>query len=181
MMNDHRYFNRIMERFGVLFGNQKMASVFSGVDDATAEAWESQLRETNPEVVKQALKSLADNPPDWPPALAEWIKLCKQFNRPEHRVALPPPKHEQTEIGRQMQADIQTAIRKPDYDYLHWAKHPGSAKAVELLVRGAREDRRLRDILDHLIKTDGADCRRDDARQAIRKLSTLLRDQMATS
>lgn len=179
-----RYFQRILFRFETLFGSQKTKAVFNVSDESWGElsaAWEQYLQQTDPAVIRAALASLAESPPDWPPALAEFIRLCKQFNRPEHRVALPPPKHEQTEIGRQMQAEIQTAIRKPDYDYLHWAKHPGSAKAVELLVRGAREDRRLRDILDHLIKTDGADCRRDDARQAIRKLSTLLRDQMATS
>lgn len=178
-MTNHRYFNRIMERFGVLFGNQKMASVFQGVSDATAEAWEAQLRETDPEVVKQALKSLADNPPEWPPALAEWIKLCKQFNRPEHRAALPPPPHAPTDVGRQMQSEIRNVIEKPGYDYLMWAKQPGSAKAVELLVRGAREDRRLRDILDHLIATDGRDCRGEEARRAIRALPASVRGQLA--
>lgn len=178
-MTNHRYFNRIMERFGVLFGHQKMAAVFQGADDATAQAWEVHLRSTDPEVIRKALESLATNPPDWPPALGEFIKHCKQMNRPEHRVALPPPRFEPTEEGRKLQAEIMSSITKSNYDYLYWAKRPGSARAVALLVRGAREDRRLRDILDHLIATDGHDCRRDDARQAIRSLSASMRSQVA--
>jgi hypothetical protein len=49
------------------------------------------------------------------------------------------------------------SIKRENYDYLFWAKRPGSRQAVQLLARGAKEDRRLRDILDHLLATDGAD------------------------
>lgn len=180
-MTNHRYFNRIMERFGVLFGHQKMAAVFQGADDATAQAWEVHLQSTDPEVIRKALQSLANNPPDWPPALGEFIKLCKQMNRPEHRPALPPPVFEPTEEGRKLQAEIVSSITRSDYDYLLWAKRPGSARAVALLVSGAKDDRRLRDILNHLIATDGRDCRREDARAAIRKLSPSVRGEVAAS
>jgi hypothetical protein len=180
-MTNHRYFSRIMERFGVLFGHQKMAAVFQGADDATAQAWEVHLQSTDPAVIRKALESLVNNPPDWPPALGEFITLCKQFNRPEQRPALPPPVFEPTEEGRKLQAEIVSSITRSDYDYLFWAKRPGSARAVALLVRGAREDRRLRDILDHLIATDGQDCRRDDARQAIRRLSPSVRSPVVAA
>jgi hypothetical protein len=183
-MTEFRYFQRIMFRFSTLFGQQKVAAVFEIAPEAREEmaaSWESFLQNTKPEVIQAALRSLAENPPQWPPALAEFIQLCREYNRPEQRAALPPPKHQATELGKQMHAEIQTTIRRPDYDFLDWAKYPGSAKAVDLLMRGAKEDRRLREILDHLIKTDGADCRRDDARQAIRKLSSLLRSEMAAA
>ena len=177
-----KYFQRILFRFETLFGSQKTKVVFNVSDESWSElsaAWEQYLRETDPAIIRAALASLAESPPEWPPALGEFIRLCKQFNRPEHRAALPPPPHAPTDLGRQMQTEIQNAISKPGYDYLHWAKCPGSAQAVALLVRGAREDRRLADILQHLIATDGQDCRRDDARAAIRRLAAQMRSQLA--
>jgi hypothetical protein len=177
-----KYFQRILFRFETLFGSQKTKAVFNVSDESWSElsaAWEQYLRETDPAVIRAALASLAESPPEWPPALGEFIRLCKQFNRPEHRAALPPPPHAPTDVGRQMQNEIRNVIEKPGYDYLMWAKQPGSAKAVELLVRGAREDRRLRDILDHLIATDGRDCRGEEARRAIRALPASVRNQLA--
>ena len=179
-----RYFRKILSRFEVLFGSQKTRSVFNA-DDASwqelSDAWETYLRAMDPAVIRQVLESLANNPPEWPPALAEFIKLCKQFNRPEHRPALPAPQFEVTAEGRALQAEIVSSITRSDYDYLLWAKRPGSARAVALLVSGAKDDRRLRDILNHLIATDGRDCRREDARAAIRKLSSSVRSEMVAS
>lgn len=179
-----RYFRKILSRFEVLFGSQKTRSVFNA-DDASwqdlSEAWETYLRAIDPAVIRQVLQSLANNPPEWPPALAEFVKLCKQFNRPEHRPALPAPHFEVTAEGRALQAEIMYSIAKSNYDYLDWAKRPGSARAVALLVRGAREDRRLYDILQHLIATDGRDCRREDARAAIRKLPPSVRSEMVAA
>jgi hypothetical protein len=179
-----RYFRKILYRFKTLFGEQKTRSVFNSDDeswDEISNAWESYLRSVDPEVIRKALESLANNPPDWPPALGEFIKLCKQMNRPEHRVALAPPRFEPTEEGLKLQAEIISSIAKSNFDYLGWAKRPGSARAVALLLSGAKDDRRLRDILNHLIATDGQDCKRDDARSAIRKLSSSVRGEVVAA
>jgi len=183
-MSEFRYFSKMMFRFSTLFGQQKVAAVFDIAPEARREmaaSWDAYLQETDPAVLRAALRSLADDPPQWPPALAEFIQLCKQFSRPEHRPALPPPKHEPTEVGRQIQAEIASSISKTGFDYLAWAKFPGSEKAVELLVRGAREDRRLADILTHHLETDGRDCKNDGARKAIRGVPAHLRGQLARS
>lgn len=176
------YFSRIMKHFTVLFGSQKVSSAFGGNPEeqlAIGEAWESQLRSVDPRVIRMALQSLTDNPPAWPPSLAEWIQLCRQFDRPEHRAVLPAPAFAPTEVGKEISQQVSQAFRRDNFDYLAWAKYPGSMQAVRLLARGAKTDSRLRDILDHLIATDGQDCRRDDAREEIRKLAASMRSQMA--
>jgi ATP-dependent protease HslVU (ClpYQ) peptidase subunit len=64
------YFSRIVRHFTTLFGAQKVAATFGGtIDDqkAASEAWEAQLRATDPEVIRKALQSLTQNPPAWPP------------------------------------------------------------------------------------------------------------------
>jgi hypothetical protein len=179
-----RYFQRILFRFETLFGTQKTKAVFNVADESWGElsaAWEQYLRSVDPHVIKQVLTSLAENPPEWPPALGEFIRLCKQFNRQEHRLAVPPPPHAPTEVGRQIQAEIVSSISKTGFDYLAWAKFPASEKAVELLVRGAREDRRLADILNHHLQTDGRDCKNDGARNAIRRIPAPMRSQLAAA
>ena len=177
-----KYCERIIEHFGVLWGKQKVLSNFGSTAediDLAKAAWEAQLRSQHTDTIRSALEQLQRDPPEWPPSLAQWIQLCKQFSRPEHRPALPPPKHEATEVGRQIQAEIASSISKTGFDYLAWAKFPGSEKAVELLVRGAREDRRLADILNHHLETDGRDCKNDGARNAIRGVPAHMRGQLA--
>jgi hypothetical protein len=181
-MTSNKYAKAIFERFAILYGRQKTQAMFglNPEDMAMAsEAWEQQLRETDPNVIRAVLSSLATAKREWPPSLSEWVGLCQEHNRPEHRLALPEPRPEPTEFSRAMQQEMRNIVVKPGYDYMHWAKYPGSAKAVELLVRGAKTDRRLADILQHLIATDGRDCRREDARAAIRKLSPSVRSEMA--
>jgi hypothetical protein len=172
-MNQNAYFNRMMRHFTTLFGAQKVASVFGGTPEdqaATAEAWEAQLRNIAPETIKRALEALTASPPTWPPSLAEWIVLCRDFSRVEHRaVALPAPTAP-TEVGREISQTLSTAMQKDGFDYLFWAKHPGSVYAVRLLARGAKQDRRLRNILDRLLATDGKDCRREDALREILRM-----------
>ena len=176
------YCERLIDRFSVLWGKQKVLSNFGTTPDdieAAKVSWEAQLRSQHTDTIRTALEHLQRDPPDWPPSLAQWIQLCKQFSRPEHRPALPMPPHEPTEVGRQIQSEIASSISKTGFDYLAWAKSPGSEKAVELLVRGAREDRRLADILNHHLKTDGRDCKNDGARKAIRGVPAHLRGQLA--
>ena len=160
-MDKFPYFQRILFRFETLFGSNKTKSVFNVSDQSWSDlsaAWEQFLRSANPDAIRAALASLAENPPEWPPALAEFIRLCKQFNRPEHKTALPPPSKEITPEGQKLIQSAVAQIRTPAYDPLHWAKHPKSAQAVMLLWRGVKQDTRLRDIWDHHIATDGRDC-----------------------
>lgn len=167
------YFNRIVRHFTTLFGAQKVATVFGGTPEdqiATAEAWEAQLRSLDPEVIRKALQSLSSNPPAWPPALSEWIALCRDFSRIEHRAAALPPPKVISEVGKEISQQIAVSIQRNEYDFLYWAKRPGSRQAVQLLARGAKDDRRLRDILDDLLATDGAACRREDAKAEIMRL-----------
>lgn len=167
------YFNRIVRHFTTLFGAQKVASVFGGNTEdqvATADAWEAQLRATSPETIKRALGALTSNPPSWPPSLAEWIVLCRDFSRVEHQpAALPPPKVV-SQVGLDISKELAVTIEKYEYDFLLWAKRPGSMQAVRLLARGAQTDRRLRNILDDLLATDGAACRREDAEREIMRM-----------
>jgi hypothetical protein len=163
-----RYFQRILFRFETLFGTQKTKAVFNVADESWGElsaAWEQYLRSVNPDVIKQVLTSLAENPPEWPPALGEFIRLCKQFNRVEHRpAALPPPK-QVTEAGREIIESAVSQMRTAGFDYLYWAKFPKSAQAILLLARGAREDTRLADILAQHIADGGANCQPEAQRQ----------------
>jgi hypothetical protein len=176
------YAERLIDRFGLLWGRQKVLAAFgsskSEIDDMKA-AWEAQLRSVPLETIKRALAHLQNDPPAWPPSLAEWISLCKQFRRVEHMPALPPPPVEVSEEGKQKINEAINSMIRETSNHLAWAKYPGSKQAVALLIRGAREDRRLRDILDHHLQTDGRDCRREDAVAAIRKLQASMRSQMA--
>lgn len=174
-MSSHRnsYAKVIFERFGVLYGRQKVQSMF-GVEpedmQKASEAWEAQLRNTDPEIIRAVLQSLQKARRDWPPSLSEWIGLCQDHNRPEHRAAALPPPKVISDVGKEISQEIAVSIKRENYDYLFWAKRPGSRQAVQLLARGAKEDRRLRDILDHLLATDGADCRREDAKAEILRM-----------
>jgi len=163
-----RYFQRILFRFETLFGTQKTKAVFNVADESWGElsaAWEQYLRSVDPDVIRQVLTSLAENPPEWPPALGEFIRLCKQFNRPEHHPALPMPQKEITPEGKAIIQDAVSQMRTPGFDYMHWAKFPKSAQAILLLARGAKEDNRLADILAQHIADGGVNCQPEAQRQ----------------
>lgn len=155
------YCERLIDRFGLLWGKQKVLSNFGKTPeeiDQAKEAWEAHLRSTPVEVIQKALSHLQTDPPEWPPSLAQWIQLCKQFRAAEHKpAALPPPK-EITPEGKAIIQDAVSQIRTPGFDYMHWAKFPKSAQAILLLARGAKEDNRLADILDQHIADGGANC-----------------------
>lgn len=171
--HQNKYAKTIFERFAALYGKQKTQAMFGvNAEDIAkaAEAWEEHLRATDPAIIRAVLASLVTARRDWPPSLSEWIGLCQDQNRPEHRPAALPPPSAPTEVGREISQTLSTAMQKDGFDYLFWAKHPGSVYAVRLLARGAKEDRRLRNILDHLIATDGKDCRREDALREILRM-----------
>lgn len=166
------YSERLIERFGLLWGKQKVLSQFGSTPqeiDAAKQAWEHQLRSVDPDVILRVLDHLRQDPPDWPPSLAQWIKLCKEHNRPEHRAALPPPAKEITPEGQKVIEIAVQQIRTPDHDPLHWARFPKSTQAILLLRRGIKDDTRLRDIWDHHIATDGKDCQ-PEARKTLQAI-----------
>lgn len=162
------YCERLIDRFGLLWGKQKVLSNFGKtpeeIDQAKA-AWEAQLRSVPPDTIRMVLDHLQRDPPDWPPSLAQWIQLCKQFRAAEHKpAALPPPK-QITEAGREIIESAVSQMRTKGFDYLHWAKYPKSAQAILLLARGAREDTRLADILAQHIADRGANCQPEARKQ----------------
>ncbi len=63
-----------------------------------------------------------------------------------------------TEAGKQIIESAVQQMRTSGFDYLHWAKFPKSAQAILLLKRGIKDDKRLADIWNHHLATDGADC-----------------------
>lgn len=162
------YCEALIERFGVLWGKQKVLSQFGSTPqeiDAAKNAWEKQLRSVSKDTILKALDCIIQDPPKWPPSLAEWIQVCKQFDRPEHRPALPMPPKQITPEGQQI---IETAVqqmRTDGFDYLHWAKFPKSAQAILEIKRGTRQDKRLADLWNHHLATDGRDCQPEAKKQ----------------
>lgn len=56
-------------------------------------------------------------------------------------------------------------------DPMAWANRPKSLAAVRLLASGATRNPELAAILRRHIENGGADCRTDEARNAIRRLA----------
>lgn len=162
------YCERLIDRFGLLWGKQKVLSNFGKtpeeIDQAKA-AWEAQLRSVPADTIRMVLDHLQRDPPDWPPSLAQWIQLCKQFRAAEHKpAALPPPK-EITPEGKAIIQDAVSQIRTPGFDYLHWARYPKSAQAILEISRWAKADSRLADILAQHIADGGANCQPEAKKQ----------------
>lgn len=163
-----RYSERLIERFAVLWGKQRVISNLGSTADeieAAKEAWEAQLRSVPTDTIRAVLEHLQRDPPDWPPSLAQWIQLCKQFRAVEHQTAMLPPPKEVTEAGREIIESAVSQMRTSSFDYLHWAKYPKSAQAILLLARGAREDSRLADILADHIANGGVNCKPEAQQQ----------------
>lgn len=162
------YCERLIDRFGLLWGKQKVLSNFGKTTeeiDQAKTAWEAQLRSVPADTIRMVLDHLQRDPPDWPPSLAQWIQLCKQFRAAEHKpAALPPPK-QITPEGKAIIQDAVSQIRTPAFDFLHWAKYPKSAQAILEISRGARTDSRLADILAQHIADGGANCQQEARKQ----------------
>ncbi len=121
-------------------------------------------------MIAKALGALVQQGREWPPTLPEFVALCRDQMRAEAQtfVALPPAtvdriKGEQAAMKlRQMEGGVGQA------DPMYWAKYPKSAKAVELLVRGAERSYPLLMILrGHLDGTGQGHARSDEAVKAL--------------
>jgi hypothetical protein len=104
-----------MQRFAILYGANKVKAMYLEDDNAVMaanEAWEMFLQSANPDHIKKVLASLPGLDREWPPSLAEFSRMVKDFNRVEGRtdIALPAPKV-QTDIGRKALADMKAMLR----------------------------------------------------------------------
>lgn len=160
--------DRLFERFAALYGHQKLATMFADDAGEVRQAWEEQLRRFQPEVLRRAIQALIDAAGEWPPTLPQFVGICREFNRPEQSLALPPPTVTDVARAAEQIADIASLAVKPaGWDYLSWARRPKSAQAVWLLQRGAKRDQRLRDLLRQHIADGGAHCQSQEARDAV--------------
>lgn len=105
-----------------------------------------------PSMIGHALKALSSRPT--PPSLPEFLDLCRQAPRPQ-RPAIEGPKLTPDEQRERAQAISKAVDRSAGFDFLGWAKRPGSALAMREIVKCAeRKDDRFVAILAQL-KADG--------------------------
>jgi len=84
--------DRLFARFATLYGAQKMATTWASVDRAEVnQVWGEALSRFPMQAIGDAVRALSEAPGDWPPTLPQFVTLCKSYNRPEHRAALPEP------------------------------------------------------------------------------------------
>lgn len=96
--------SRLMERFAVLYGWQKVKSQFADDDNtimAAQESWQTLLAKQRPGIVSRVLQDLESHAREWPPNLTEFAAMCNVYARQmgTAQPALPAPKHI-TEEGR---------------------------------------------------------------------------------
>lgn len=114
MPSRYPYAERMMQHFSVMYGNQKVKAMYMEDDNgimAANEAWEGFLRKTKPEVIRKVVETLPGLGRDWPPSLSEFMGMCRDFDRVEHRtnVALPAPK-QITEEGKATLAKMKAML-----------------------------------------------------------------------
>lgn len=108
--------DRVFERFVALYGAQKFKVMFEHDDNAimpAKESWDNYLQSCKPEVLRKVMDALPHQKREWPPNLSEFIGMCKDFDRVEHRqfTALPAPKV-QTDVGRSALANMKQLLRR---------------------------------------------------------------------
>jgi hypothetical protein len=106
--------DRVFERFVALYGAQKFKVMFEHDDNAimpAKEAWNNFLQSCKPDVLRKVMDALPHQKREWPPNLSEFIGMCKDFDRVEHRTydALPAPKV-QTDVGRTALANMKAML-----------------------------------------------------------------------
>lgn len=136
--------------------------------------WEAALRSVARDRVDQALIDCQNA--DKPPTLPEFLALCRS-----HRSSVDgAPALALTFDGRETPRDVARenlakiramlgSIRagRAGRDPMFWAKHPKSRQAVQLLLRGAKRDHRLREILLNEVDTGMESCRSEEAVKAL--------------
>ncbi len=105
---------RLMQRFAILYGWQKVKSQYLDDDNAIMaanESWQRLLEKQPIHVIRRVLQELETHPREWPPNMTEFAGLCREFNRVEQRenVALPAPK-QVTEEGKRVLAQLKQVL-----------------------------------------------------------------------
>ena len=108
--------NRLMQHFATLYGAQKVKSMYLEDDNAIMaanESWQRFLEATNPEIIRKVLHTLPTLDRKWPPSLAEFVRMCRDFDRVEHRElkALSAPKV-RTELGLKTLSELRERLAK---------------------------------------------------------------------
>ncbi len=140
--------------------------------DEVLATWDEALRGVSRDRIARALIDCQNA--DKPPTLPEFLALCRAQHAPDEAPRQlmftgAPTEREQARENlrriRRMLAEIGRgrAARDP----MFWAKHPMGAAAVALLVRGARTDWRLAQILRQHVETAGENCRAQEACEAL--------------
>jgi len=116
MSADYPLASRLMTHFATLWGAQKVKSMYLEDDNAIMaanESWERFLQEADRQVLRRVIDALPTMGRDWPPGLAEFQKMYRDFDRVEHRqhVALRQ-KHEPTEKGKIALANLKAMLSK---------------------------------------------------------------------
>lgn len=122
------YADRLFARFNALYGVQKVGAMFAdGVTRTPAEevarmaeikgVWEEQIRRFPNETLRCAMQALVDRGGEWPPALPEFIALCRDFRRAESagpNLALPSPGQGYTDrdTAKRLLADLGLMIKR---------------------------------------------------------------------
>lgn len=163
------WINRIFERLAALYGS-RLADLWSGSDRAAVVGvWAASLGGyvDRPQVIAGALRDCESL--DQPPTLPAFKRLCAQRAGQQRYAALPAPSID-PDVAR---ARLVTLREQAGFavDPLFWAKRPLTAKAVDLLVSGARSHPGLRQILADHLASGGEMCRSPEATARIRALA----------
>lgn len=88
----------LFAKFRLTWGAQKFSSAYRPIEGENVtdwaeelhNIWAAQLGGFSGRTLKLALQAAIDSGREWPPTLAEFKALCRQYNRPEHEVSRVP-------------------------------------------------------------------------------------------
>lgn len=154
---------RLFDKLTLIFGVQKVGSMWEGIEDRSSvlRLWEQQLSRFHPQSIGAALQAVIDSGKEWPPTLPEFVEMCRQSAVGRQNAQAIGYTQDVTPQGEALQnlERIKSMMSRVGeagrIDPMHWAKHPKSLQAVMLLVRGAKADNRLRDILRSHVEDAG--------------------------
>lgn len=95
---------QVFRRFDMLFGAQKMASVWAENEPGEVrKVWDDQLARFTPATIARATQSVIDDGLSWPPTLPEFVARCRSFIEPAHSVLkLPEPPRASIDTAQRM-------------------------------------------------------------------------------
>jgi hypothetical protein len=101
----------------------------------------------------ERIRRVLDDLPADPPSLPQFVELCRMA-RPDDKPALPhrPTPEEQERARKAAQAAAESVKKPAGFDPMDTWRRPGSPRAVQYLLEGAKTDRRMAAIRDELIQ-----------------------------